>query len=269
MRRVVRGLMVTACAAATVTVAACGSTSTSQPAPTTPAPVATSTAVPSATSSAVATSPDRHGGGSGGGSADGHGGDVAGAAPAPGALSRSGANGLVYDCTTTSRLLISGSHDSVTLVGTCEQLTITGSADTVTAQDVVAIRFTGDDNRVTFGGGGPQVADSGLRNVARKGTVPTKQAAAPPAVAPGTIGGSGTFACSNRAVTVSASGATVTLTGTCAAVTVRGRDDTVHVAAVASITVTGSADQVLWHSGPSGDAPTVHNSGTGNTISHS
>lgn len=114
------------------------------------------------------------------------------------------------------------------------------------------------------------MTDTGTGNVIRQGTVPTASSggSAGGSVAPRTISTSGTYACSNQAVTISAGDATVTLTGTCASVTVTGRDDTVHVAAVASITVTGSDDHVTWQSGPSGDAPTVHNSGADNTVTH-
>ncbi|HEX3591514.1 MAG TPA: DUF3060 domain-containing protein [Pseudonocardiaceae bacterium] len=272
---VVRGLMVTACAGvAAVAVAACGSSPASQPAPARPQTSAASStaAAPPAASSVVPTSPDRHGGGQDGDVGDDRASAVHGAVAAPNTVTRSGATGLVYDCSSTSSLLLSGSHDSVTLVGTCEQLTVSGSGDTVTVANAVAIRVTGDDDHVTWGTGNPQVTNTGTGNVIRHGTVPTASSGGSGGgtLAPATVSASDahTYACSNQAVTISAGNATVTLTGTCASVTVTGRDDTVHAAAVASITVSGSDNHITWQSGPSGDTPTIHNTGTDNTVTH-
>lgn len=255
----VRGLIVATCAgAAVVAVAACGSSQAAPPVPprsTRQAPTTTTSVPPAPTTT------DDHGGG---GTTDA---DPAGAAVVPGTITGNHATNIVYDCSTTSRLLIAGSDDTVTLAGTCEQLSITGDANEVRVADVGAIDLTGDRNHVTWGTGSPQVRDTGTANVVAHGAVPGTTATTAPVV-PGTVTGSGTFGCSNRVVTVSGHGSTVTLTGTCTAVSVTGTDDTVRVAAVGTITVTGSDDHVTWQSGPSGDAPTVHDSGAHNVIAH-
>jgi hypothetical protein len=253
-------LVATAAGVAVVALSACGS---SQAAPR-PVAARSTAAIPATTTTTTVAPPATTTPGGGGATT---GADPAGAAVQPGTITGNN-GGLVFDCSTTSRLLLTGNHNSVTLTGTCEQLSITGDANTVRVADVGAIDLTGDANHVTWGAGQPQVRDTGQSNVVAHGSVPARPTATTAPVVPGTVPAAGTFACSNRTVTISGSAKAVTLTGTCAAVSITGDHDTVHIAAVGAITVTGSDDKVIWLSGPSGDSPTVHSSGTGNTISH-
>lgn len=205
---------------------------------------------------------------------------------APQSIQMNSASGLVYDCHNLPQVNIQGSSNTITLLGNCQQLNIEGDSNTVHVAVVAQINFTGSSNQVVWGagpnGGQPQVNGQGTSNNASQGPVSggsggsgstgggwvAPLGAGP--LAPTTIMAPNTtvsYDCGNQSVIIIGGNSTVTLTGTCQTVTVAGGNDKVHLGAVGVIQVGGGNNQVTWQSGPGGGAPTVQNTGAGNTIS--
>ena len=78
-----------------------------------------------------------------------------------------------------------------------------------------------------------------------------------------------TFNAEDQDVTVNGSGNKVTIKGTCHALTISGDKNAVTVAAVATITVSGEENQVLWSKTVEGTKPQITDTGKGNQVTHS
>jgi len=75
--------------------------------------------------------------------------------------------------------------------------------------------------------------------------------------------------CRGRSVTVTGNNQRLTLTGSCAAVLVKGNRNTLQVSRVGSISIQGSGNRVTWVSAISGAKPLLRLSGSGNVVSSS
>ena len=75
-----------------------------------------------------------------------------------------------------------------------------------------------------------------------------------------------TLACASGGAHVQGSGNTVTLTGPCESVLVEGQNNTVHVATLGSLKVSGMGNKVYWSAGIAGATPKVTKEGMGNTV---
>ena len=107
-----------------------------------------------------------------------------------------------------------------------------------------------------------QLDSSGLR-------VTTTSPRAAPSPVRGVSSASRPFDCRGRSVTVTGNNQRLTLTGSCAAVLVKGNRNTVQVGRVGSISIQGSGNRVTWVSAISGAKPLLRLSGSGNVVSSS
>ncbi len=78
-----------------------------------------------------------------------------------------------------------------------------------------------------------------------------------------------TFNAEDQDVTVNGSRNKVTIKGTCHALTVSGDKNAVTVASVATITVSGEENQILWGKTVDGTKPQITDTGKGNQVTHS
>ncbi len=107
-----------------------------------------------------------------------------------------------------------------------------------------------------------QLDSSGLR-------VTTTSPRAAPSPVRGVSSASRPFDCRGRSVTVTGNNQRLTLTGSCAAVLVKGNRNTLQVSRVGSISIQGSGNRVTWVSAISGAKPLLRLSGSGNVVSSS
>ncbi|MGE2736008.1 DUF3060 domain-containing protein [Mycolicibacterium vaccae] len=75
----------------------------------------------------------------------------------------------VVRCDGGGTVSVSGVDNVVEVTGPCTSVSVSGVRNVLTVESAMSIRASGFDNRVTFGGGDPEVVSSGTGNVVEQG----------------------------------------------------------------------------------------------------
>lgn len=164
---------------------------------------------------------------------------------------------------------------TLTITGHCAEVDVNSGQNQVTVDSADRVVFNGSGNNVYYHCGSPQVTKNGNNNnISQQNGGCGSSAGGGGAASGGGGGASGgeinivqtgateSDVCNNSKVSIVASDAHVTLTGHCATISIFASDTHVVVDSVDTVTITGSSNDVTYHSGN----PDVSKMGDGNNV---